>query len=201
MAENFRATNKLARYLNKEANTNISEIRVDSSKTLKQNADVLVQQVHKIQEFVKKIDEKLKEELEPDLYEKITNVDTSFEDRIRIAQNVMHVFAGIAGVTVACVVGKLVAKELVERVASRIAKIAAASVAGAIAGGIAGLAVDVIAGAIAGAYEKRDLEAAIKELEKEIDAFLPASEDYTDTVYEVLAEVRVWERHHGRTKN
>ena len=31
--------------------------------------------------------------------------------------------------------------------------------------------------------------------------FLPASQDYTDTVYEVLAEVKTWKKHHGNGKS
>ena len=73
-------------------------------------------------------------------------------------------------------------------------RIAARAIAGAIAGGIAGLAVDVIAAAIAGAYERLDLQEII-ELNKQFDEFFPATQDYTDTVYEVLAEVKVWKRH------
>lgn len=62
-------------------------------------------------------------------------------------------------------------------------------------GGIAGLAIDIIAAAIACAYERLDLQETIEQLDKQIDEFLPASQDYTDTVYEVLAEVKVWKRH------
>ena len=57
-------------------------------------------------EFVKQIDEKLKEEQEPDLYKIISlHYNRRFENR-RIAQNVMHVIAGINGATIAGVVGK-----------------------------------------------------------------------------------------------
>lgn len=51
-----------------------SGTQVDTSKSLLQNADVLVQQECKIQQFVKQINEKLKEELEPDLYKIITDI-------------------------------------------------------------------------------------------------------------------------------
>ena len=106
-----------------------------------------------------------------------------------------HIIAGITGVTVIAVVGKLVATKLIRVVVSRLGRIAASAIAGAIARGIAGLAIDVIATAIAGAYERLDLQETIEQLDKQIDEFLPASQDYTDTVYEVIAEVKVWKRH------
>jgi len=197
MAQNFRATNKLAEYLNKEMpGANISMISVDQNKSLKENGDKLIKQINEIDQWLDKIDDKLKEELDPELYRKLIDVDTSFEERIEIGKKVGHVIAGIAGVTVTGVVGKIVSKTLTKRLLSSVARIIASGVAGAIAGAIAGLAVDVIAAAIAGAYEKHDLEEAIKDLEKNIHSFIPESEDYTDTVYLVLAEVKVWKRHH-----
>ena len=44
--------------------THPNEIQVGTSKLLQQSADILVKQLHKIQQFVKQIDEQLKEELE-----------------------------------------------------------------------------------------------------------------------------------------
>ena len=44
--------------------THHNEIQVETSKLLQQSADILVQQLHKIQQFVNQIDEQLKEELE-----------------------------------------------------------------------------------------------------------------------------------------
>lgn len=197
MKENFRASNKLANYLNKNfSEANIDIIQYDAALTLKQNGDNLVAQVRKIQAIVENIKKKLKEKLEPDLYKKLFDVDTSFEDRIKIGQDFSHIFAGILGATTMGIVGKLVAESLFETIEQTAVRIALSSVAGAIAGGIVGLAVDVIAGAIAGKYEKDDLENAINELNEEIDDFLPASEKYTDMIFEVLAYVKIWEEEH-----
>ncbi len=194
--ENIRATNKLATYLNEKAHTNIPIIVYDTSLTLKQNADKLVDQVKLIQTAVESIKKQLKEKLEPDLYKKLFDVDTSLDDQLKIGEDVSHIFAGILGATTIGIVGKLVAESLVETIETSVVRIALSAVAGAIAGGIVGLAVDVIAGAIAGAYEKDDLESAIAQLEKEIDDFVPASQKYTDTVFEVLAYVKIWEDMH-----
>lgn len=200
MAQNFRASNKLAEYLNKEMpGANISMISVSHTKSLRENGDTLLKQINEIGKWLDKVDEKLRQELDPELYRKLIDVDTSFEGRIQIGQKVGHIIAGIAGATVTAVVGRIVAKALIGRIASTVGRIIASSVAGAIAGGVAGLAVDVIAGAIAGAYDRDDLEDAIEALNKNIESFIPESEDYTDTIYLVLAEVRVWKRQNQAT--
>lgn len=196
MAQNFRATNKLAEYLNKEIpSANISKISVDETKSLKENGEKLIKQIKEIDGWLDRIDEQLKQALDPKLYRELTNVDTSFEKRIQIGQNVGHVMAGLVGTTVTAVVGMIVSKALVGRLTSAAARIVSSAVAGAIAGGIAGLAVDVIAAAIAGASEKHDLEKAIEDLNKNMDSFIPESEKYTDEIYLVLAEVKMWEKH------
>ena len=197
MSFNFRASNKLAKYLNDTiANAALKMIYVDSTKPLKDNANTLVAQINAIDAQLDKIADELKEKLEPGLYEKLTNVDTSFEERIEISQKVGKIIAGITGATVSGVVGKMVAKRLTKVVASKVGRIAASSLAGAIAGGIAGMAVDVVVGAITGAVERDELEGALTDLQSMVNDFLPASEDYTDTIYEVLAEVKIWEKYH-----
>ena len=197
MKFNFRASNKIATYLNKTIiNANLPMIYVNSSSSLKDNANTLVNQINLIDVQLEKIAEELKGKLEPELYEKLTNVDTSFEERIQISQKVGKIIAGITGATVSGVVGKLVAKKLTKVIASKVGRIAASSLAGAIAGGLAGLAVDVVVGAITGAVERDELQSALSDLQTMVSDFIPASEEYTDTIYEVLAEVKIWEKYH-----
>ena len=199
MGENFRATNKLATFLNEEAGQNIQMIEVDHAKTVKENANLLIAQVQLIQSYMEKVDDDLKQELDPDLYRKISDIDTSFEVTMRDVMDGAHVVASITGAVVSTVSVRMIARRLVTRIVSRIARLAASSVAGSIIGGIAGFAVDIVAGAIVGAKEKHELEKALGEVDQELDEFLPASQEYTDTVYEVLAEVRVWKKHHPNT--
>lgn len=196
MQENFRATNKLAKYLNENCKQHIPTILYDTQKTMKQNADQLIDQVKKIQAVVKSIKEMLKKKLDPDLYKKLFDVNTSLDEKLKMGENISHVMAGILGITVTGVVGKLLAEGVFEAIENSIVRIGASAVLGAIAGGVAGLAVDVIAGAIAGAYERDDLEKAIKELEEEIKQFIPASQTYTDSVLQVLAYIQMWEEQH-----
>ncbi len=88
MAGNFRATNKLVQYLNDNiTESNLPKIYVDSSKSLRDNADVLVNQIKAIDAVLDKIHKELKQKLEPDLYAKLTNVDTSFEQKVSLNQS------------------------------------------------------------------------------------------------------------------
>jgi ABC-type branched-subunit amino acid transport system permease subunit len=68
---------------------------------------------------------------------------------------------------------------------SAIASVTIAVIGGAVLGSIAG--------AITGAIERDQLEDAIRKLEEEINSFGPLSEKYTETIYTVLAEVRLAE--------
>lgn len=89
MTGNFRATNKLVQYLNDNiTTTNLPKIYVDPTKSLRENADVLVNQINAIDAVLDKIDEELKKKLEPDLYETLTNVDTSFEKKVGNFSNI-----------------------------------------------------------------------------------------------------------------
>ena len=92
MTGNFRATNKLAQYLNDNiTKTSLPKIYVDPTKSLRENADVLVNQINAIDAVLDNIDEELKEKLEPDLYETLTNVDTSFERKVSYFDSTLKV--------------------------------------------------------------------------------------------------------------
>ena len=69
MAQNFRACNKLAEYLNANIDgADIPKIQVDGTKSLKENANILNEQNKLIGKVVEKIDEELKKQLDPELY-------------------------------------------------------------------------------------------------------------------------------------
>ena len=64
------------------------------------------------------------------------------------------------------------------------------------AGGLAGIAVDVIIGSILGAVERDQLESALKSLQSQVEEFIPASEEYTDSIYQGMAQVKIWDKYH-----
>ena len=53
-----------------------------------------------------------------------------------------------------------------------------------------GIGVDMIFSAITGAIERSKLENCISELQTVLDAFEPATREYTATIYEVLGAIR-----------
>ena len=83
MNANFRATNCLTEYLNKNVHgANFSPISVNEQETLKFNTDVLLQRITEVQEMVEKVDKLLAEKLDPALYRQLRDADLSFEDRV-----------------------------------------------------------------------------------------------------------------------
>ncbi len=74
MKNNFRATNQLIDAMNKHLNCYFQHIFLNENATLRENCDVMIGCIHKIQAEVERIDKKLKEKLEPTLYEKLRNL-------------------------------------------------------------------------------------------------------------------------------
>jgi len=71
MKGNFRATNQLIETLNEHLHLSFSPIALDEKATVKENCEVIIGRIHEIQAEVEKIDQHLKEKLEPKLYEKL----------------------------------------------------------------------------------------------------------------------------------
>ena len=51
--------------------------------------------------------------------------------------------------------------------------------------------IDIIISAILGAIERKKLEAAIAELDKELESFEPFTETYTETIYQILGAIKL----------
>ena len=195
---NFRATNVLSKFLNDHVvKAHFEPIDVDENQTIKFNSDVLCQRIKEIQNIIGKIDRKLAEELDPKLYRKLTDVDVSFEDRVQTASNVLHVVAGIVATAAAVAVCVTIASGgILAPVVAVLGVVATTAIASVVVGALGGLVLDAIFQAITGAIERDKLEEAIKHIESACDEFIPASEKYTDTIYEVLAEVKMHNLRH-----
>jgi gas vesicle protein len=195
MHGNFRATNKLIDYLNRNIKgTNLTHVSVHEHSTFKENAQVLQERVADIQTVIKKIDADIGKDLDPVLYKKLKDEDTSFEDKFLIAEKVTTVVSAVASVTTMVVVTKLATIDFGEILFRSLLNFLAESAVGAIAGALVGAAIDLIVGAISGAVERHKLDKTISELDEALKEFVPASEDYTDSIYEVLAEVKIFNR-------
>ena len=94
MEQNFDATNALIDLLNKHAtpSPNIGHISVYHSKTIKSNAQVLI---NNIQACVEYYDKTLADSLEPALYRKLHDPNLSFQDVIANAKHAVSITIGV----------------------------------------------------------------------------------------------------------
>ena len=101
LASNFSSTNHLSEFLNSEIeNADLAHILMDPSKSLSENARILTTQAHAVKVLLDKLDKKIKIQLEPHLYERIINPDTSFEGRIQAAREMSKASVDISSDTV-----------------------------------------------------------------------------------------------------
>ena len=180
MAIDFDATNTLSDLLNKHTSpaTAFQHIRVDDDADVETNSNVLNSQMDKIQKYVDDLDAALAQEIDPELYEKLKDINTSFSERIDIAQQAftatVTVVSSAASVAlVGAVTGGYMLTPLVKSIG-----LVKASVVGTIALGVLTLGLDMIASAIIGAVEREKLDTAIAQLEEAMEHFDPASKDY-----------------------
>ena len=101
LASNFSSTNYLSQFLNSQIeNADLTQVFMDPSKSLSENAHILSTQTHAIKVLLDKMDKKIKMQLEPHLYERIINPDTAFEDRIQAAREMSKASVDISSDTV-----------------------------------------------------------------------------------------------------
>ena len=193
MEGNFDATNDLIDLLNKHIKPNpmLEHIRVDDTATIKANADVLIARISQIQTIVEEYDTKLADKLDPELYRKLKDPDTSFKETLAIVKKVITATVGI-GATVAgiAIVTAIKTGAILGGVVASIGIIAASAIAGLIVGVLA-LGIDMIASAIIGAIERDKLEEAIKELKDALRDFEPASREYTKRITYVEVRIKI----------
>ena len=192
MKDNFNATNELITLINKEFNnTGLTKIKVDDQKTVKENCDVLIKAIEKIQEFTNKVSKRMSEVLEPSAYRDLVSVDTSFKDKIAIAKKVFTVMIGIASSVAGVVLVSLISQGTIfTAVVTKIGLIGTCAIA-TLAVAVIGLAVDMIVSAIIGSIERSKLEQSITELEEAKNKFEPATREYTMAIYKVIARLEI----------
>ena len=195
MQANFRATNKLTDFLNENVEeASFAHIAVDENKSLKDNSNLLIGRIEAAQAIIEKIDNELAEKLDPGLYRVLTNVDLSFQDRMDTAQKATHVVTGVVITVAAIAVCVAIASGgILAPVVAVLGALATSAIATTIISVIGGLGIGMIVGAITGAIERDQLNDAISQLEAQLKNFGPASQKYTESIYEVLAELRIHE--------
>uniref|UniRef100_A0A8P0TMZ8 Single-pass membrane protein with coiled-coil domains 3 n=1 Tax=Canis lupus familiaris TaxID=9615 RepID=A0A8P0TMZ8_CANLF len=180
LSDSFHATNKLIGVLN-----------IDG--TIKENSDIIIQAMMKIQKELQKVDEALKDKLEPTLYRKLQDIKGRETEKIAIIQKVISVILGEATSAASAVAVKLVGSTVTTGIINKLITVLAqigASLLGSIGVAVLRLGIDMIFCAILGAVEKTQLQAAIKSYEIHLVEFKSASEKYHHAITEVTNTVK-----------
>lgn len=198
LMEDFKAVDTLVKFLNENVSPSpdIAEIEVDGDATFGENAQTLINKMKEVEKQVAKINKDLSKQLEPHVYEKLTDDDTDFEAKleffrtlktsIQVTESVLSTIAGFLLISEAVTAARFVA------VITGASEILFASFAGVVAGLFvagAAIAVDSIISGIVGAVERSKLNDMIDTLDNVLDKFEGPSEDFTKNVYEVLGVV------------
>ncbi|XP_065429707.1 single-pass membrane and coiled-coil domain-containing protein 3-like [Chrysemys picta bellii] len=185
---NFDTTNELIGVLKSHCQFKLHPIKMNRNGTVRENCDVFLAAIQSIQDTLQAIDERLKRELEPDLYRKLHDFQEPDAKKMQILRSVATAVSGLAGTVAMGIFIKLALSQVATRVLTQTTMVLArigASVIGAMAGALLGVGVDLILSAILGAVERDQLEAKIQELEKLVSEFKPASHEYNKTIIKV----------------
>lgn len=186
LSDSFRATNELIGVLNMHLGCRLASIEMNRNGTIKENCDTIIQAVMKIQKELQKVDEALKDKLEPTLYRKLQDIKERETEKIAIVQKVISVILGEATSAASAVA---VTTGIINKLVTVLAQIGA-SLLGSIGVAVLGLGIDMVFRAILGAVEKTQLQAAIKSYEKHLVEFKSASEKYHHAITEVTNTVK-----------
>ncbi|RXN21714.1 single-pass membrane and coiled-coil domain-containing 3-like protein [Labeo rohita] len=168
MKNNFRATNQLGEALNKYLGLSFSPIALNEKATVKENCDIIIERIREIQAEVEKIDDKLKAQLEPTLYENLKNMSLSVPE-FQLVVSVVHAACGVAAVaSTAVYVIKLISWlikniDILTDMREVFLKIGDA-VLGTVVLGVFFAGIDMIVQAIIGSIERHALERALEEM-------------------------------------
>ncbi|XP_034367430.1 single-pass membrane and coiled-coil domain-containing protein 3 [Arvicanthis niloticus] len=193
LSDSFQVTNKLTGVLNTHLGCRLAFIEMKSNGTIKENCDIIIQAVTKIQKELQKVDEALKDKLEPTLYRKLQDIKERETEKIAIVQKVISVILGEATSAASAVAVKLVGSSVTTGIINKLVSVLAhigTSLLGGIGVAVLSLGIDMIIQAILGAVERTQLQAAIKSYEKHLEDFQAASEKYHHAITEVTTAVK-----------
>ncbi|XP_036314501.1 single-pass membrane and coiled-coil domain-containing protein 3 [Pipistrellus kuhlii] len=193
LSDSFCATNELIGVLNMHLGCGLASIEMNRNGTIKENCDTIIQAMMEIQKELQKVDEALKDKLEPTLYRKLQDVKERETEKIAVVQKVISVILGEATSAASAVAVKLVGSSVTTGIINKLVTVLAqigASLLGSIGVAVLGLGIDMVFRAILGAVEKTQLQAAIKSYEKHLVEFKSASEKYHHAITEVTNTVK-----------
>ncbi|XP_016097171.1 single-pass membrane and coiled-coil domain-containing protein 3-like [Sinocyclocheilus grahami] len=191
MKNNFRATNQLIDAMNKHLSCSFEHISLNEIATLRENCDVIIGCMRKIQAEVERIDKELKEKLEPTLYEKLRSLSSLSTVDFKAISKAFEAVCGIATVGSTVLVGYLIDKGFIlANITKKYAIIGAGTLA-SVALAVVFLGIDMIVEAILGKIEGDRLKKALEEYDRALEEFRPASEQYQDKINYVRIRIEV----------
>ncbi|XP_043096064.1 single-pass membrane and coiled-coil domain-containing protein 3-like [Puntigrus tetrazona] len=191
MKSNFRATNQLIDVMNKYLSCSFEHIYLNESATLRENCDMIIGSIHKIQAEVERIDVKLKEKLEPTLYEKLRNLPSLSSPDFKAISKAFEAVCGIATVGATVLVSYLIEKGIILTNITRTYAIIAAGTLASVGLAVVFLGIDMIIEAIVGKIEGDKLKEALEQYDRALQEFRPASEKYQDNITYVRSRIEV----------
>jgi hypothetical protein len=192
METNFESTNDLIDLLNQniDPSPNLQKIEVNQRDTIKENADVLINTMTKIQNVVDDYDKKLEKDLEPDLYRKLKDPNYSFKEFLTLRAGYSSLFVGFFAVATLAIFNGITAINLIGATLPKLI-ILRNCVVGGVVFAVLALGADAIISAILGAIERDKLNDAIDELQKVLDEFKPASQKYNRSILKVRVRMEI----------
>ncbi|XP_043094588.1 single-pass membrane and coiled-coil domain-containing protein 3-like [Puntigrus tetrazona] len=191
MKNNFRATNQLIDVMNKYLSCSFEHIKLNESATLRENCDMIIGSIHKIQAEVERIDVKLKEKLEPTLYEKLRNLPSLSSIDFKAISTAFTVICGVGTLGTSALFIHLVRNGTILANVSRTFLKIGATTLGTIGLAVVFLGIDMIIEAIKGKIEGDKLKAELDQYDQALQEFRPASEKYQDNITYVLAKIEI----------
>ncbi len=190
MKNNFRATNQLIDAMNKYLNCSFQHIFLNENATLRENCDVMIGCIHKIQAEVERIDKKLKEKLEPTLYEKLRNLPLTSTDFKKISKAFMGIFGAASIGSTVLLIYLIKNGTILSSIAGKFALFGAGALA-SLGLAVVFLGIDMIVEAILGKIEGDQLKAELEKYDRALEEFRPASEQYQDNITYVRVKIEI----------
>ena len=193
MTSNFWATNELIdclhEYVPPPGGRKFRKVYIDGSKTIKENCQKIIDRMEEIQDYVDDMNEKLREVLEPKLFEKLTDVDTSFIAKFKLMNSLTKMSLGVIGKAMGAVlVGAIKSGRILTNMVTKLGLIQTCACAVLVLG-ILVMGVDMIFSAIYGSIERDKLIEAVDDLTANIEQFEAPTIEYTKSIYKLVAYI------------
>ncbi|XP_043085174.1 single-pass membrane and coiled-coil domain-containing protein 3-like isoform X1 [Puntigrus tetrazona] len=193
MKNNFRATNQLIEALKEHLGLFFRPVILNENATVKQNCDVIIGRIREIQVEVAKIDQRMKEKLEPTLYEKLKNMYLP-DYEYKQFSSIISAVCGATGLASTFLVGWLITNGYILTNVALACGLLATGFMASVVVGVLFMGIDMIVSAILGSIERDQLESALAEYDRALKEFRPASEKYQDNITYVKVRLEITRR-------